>query len=1216
MFTFVRSVLLPRNRGAGGARAIEALGRFWSRHASRSPALISISAPSCRKLSATRRVSCAQDEGQRVHSDSDQQLGTSGVSLEDFRAALPAQDNENDTQHENETRSEEADTMDRGYRNDGKDREKFSGCFKCRSNNNPNMHTHKVWECTEASSPKAPMSPESRAKRDAERKRKFMQRKLRDPNPERLELSVGTVDEILLCVKDATATTPHRKHVEARLNAVAELAMDSDGANLSRADAADDSGHAGMPVESWEELVDDVQEHEIEDWEKDHNIVHEDAKPRRARRGRPAKIPKHMMEQRMRLPAWKQQTQVVEAVRNNQVVVISGETGCGKTTQVPQFLLDAFMDAGELSEGQIVCTQPRRISAVSVADRVASERGEDVGQTVGFKIRLESSTSANTRLLFCTTGVLLRMLQTDKSLGEVSIIVVDEIHERSLETDFLLIVLRDLLSKRRDLRVVLMSATLNAELFADYFGGAPLVHIPGFTYPVQELFLEDCIELTGYHFEDPQRALEQQKSRGKRVPNAKERKTRLRQRDVKAEREMVLERLRDRQNGNWSHDTERTAGSGSESPNIVSVSSYSERTVKSLLNSFYPSSDAVPHELVEKLLVLIDDQLGQGAVLVFLPGWDDITKLYELLTGNSSRFGDTQKYKIFPLHSSMPTDNQREIFKRPPAGVRKIILATNIAETSITIDDVVFVLDSGKFKEKSYDPATNVSCLLPAWVSKASARQRRGRAGRVQPGICFHLFSSLTLDTFIEHPLPELLRTPLEQVGLQVKAMRLGNIATFLGKAPSTPDPRAVENAVLMLTSLGALEREGPERLTPLGWHMAELPVHPGLGKMMIYGTIFRCIDPILTMAASLGFRSPFTVPLNKKEEADAMKRAFARGLCSDHVTALNAYEDWRAEPPHRKSTFCRTNFLSDSTLRMIQDMRQQFRMLLGDLGFLPRNSKGDIDWNRLNENSDNFPLVKGVLVAGLFPNVARVDVRKSRVQLMTGPDGKVSPFPSSVQQPKSDYMHRWLVYYEKMRSLDLYLMDSSVVAPVALSLFGGKLKHSPEDQRICVDEDWITFEVDDSTAAAIMSFREILDVQIALALDNPSKYAHDFPQERTVAMVRKILDEGERTGFFADGGFTMNSYGADGSSGDDDADDDLSFDEEGTDKAPSRRAPQAPRTSQSREPRTWREDSGNEARGRRGKDGNFRNARPGTQRHSSSYVSRTSNRNIDGQWR
>ena len=350
-----------------------------------------------------------------------------------------------------------------------------------------------------------------------------------------------------------------------------------------------------------------------------------------------------------------------------------------------------------------------------------------MGHTVGYQIRLEAKRSEHTRLLFCTTGVLLRRLVTEPTLDSVSHIFVDEIHERGMNEDFLLVVLRDLLPRRPDLKLVLMSATLNAELFAGYFGGAPMAHIPGFTFPVQEYFLEDVLEASGGGI-TVSSASSSQGGGGFGGGGGG-----FRPRRGGGGGGRGGGRFGGGAGGDNAGDGSAPVDAEEDEPEPPEWSALSPRTVDSLRtwNDKCKADDKVDVELVRDVVkhiasspVSASDAGGDGAILVFLTGWDEITKLNDLCAADPV-LGDRSRCKMLPLHGAMPTANQREIFDKPPPGVRKIILSTNIAETSITIDDITHVVDCGKAKEKTYDALNNLACLKPAWISKASAHQRR-----------------------------------------------------------------------------------------------------------------------------------------------------------------------------------------------------------------------------------------------------------------------------------------------------------------------------------------------------------------------------------------------------------------------------------------------------------------------------------------------------------
>ncbi|XP_050384008.1 DExH-box ATP-dependent RNA helicase DExH1 isoform X2 [Argentina anserina] len=772
---------------------------------------------------------------------------------------------------------------------------------------------------------------------------------------------------------------------------------------------------------------------------------------------------KEMLMFREKLPACNVKSEFLRAVSENQVLVVSGETGCGKTTQLPQFILEDEISRLHGADCNIICTQPRRISAVSVAARISSERGENLGETVGYQIRLESKRSAQTRLLFCTTGVLLRQLVQDPQLTGVSHLLVDEIHERGMNEDFLLIILRDLLPRRPDLRLILMSATINADLFSKYFGNAPTIHIPGLTFPVAELFLEDILEKTQYKIKSESDKMERGNSRRKRQQDSK--------------KDPLTELFED-------VDID------------LRYKTYSTCTRKSLEAW---SGLQLDLGLVEATVEHICRYEREGAVLVFLTGWDDISKLLDKIKGN--RFlGDSEKFMVLPLHGSMPTVNQREIFDRPPPNKRKIVLATNIAESSITIDDVVYVIDCGKAKETSYDALNKLACLLPSWISKASAHQRRGRAGRVQPGVCYRLYPKMIHDAMLQYQLPEILRTPLQELCLHIKSLQLGAVESFLAKALQPPDSLAVHNAIELLKTIGALD--DMEELTPLGRHLCTLPLDPNIGKMLLMGSIFQCLNPALTIAAALAHRDPFILPIDRKEEADAAKRSFAGDSFSDHIAVVKAFEGWKdAKRNGSGKSFCWDNFLSPVTLQMMEDMRLQFVDLLSTIGFIDK-SKGA---SAYNEYSHDLEMVSAILCAGLYPNVVQCKRRGKRTAFYTKEVGKVDIHPGSVNAGIHLFPLPYMVYSEKVKTASIYIRDSTNISDYSLLLFGGNLIPTKTGEGIEMLGGYLHFSASKSVLELIRRLRRELDKLLNRKIDNP---ALDVSSEgkRVVSAVVELL--------------------------------------------------------------------------------------------------------------
>eukprot|EP00850_Spirogloea_muscicola_P008113 SM000042S15380 [mRNA] locus=s42:611728:619499:- [translate_table: standard] len=751
-----------------------------------------------------------------------------------------------------------------------------------------------------------------------------------------------------------------------------------------------------------------------------------------------------VLQLRKSLPAFGKRQMFLDAIRKNQVVVISGETGCGKTTQLPQYILENEIAAGRGALCNIVCTQPRRISAISVAERVASECGEEVGQLVGYQVRLEKSRSQSTRLLFCTTGTLLRQLQSDPVLHGISHVIVDEIHERGINEDFLLIVLQNILPRRPDLRVVLMSATLDAKLFSGFFGGAPVIYIPGFTYPVKTHFLEDILEVTG-HVITASNQVDDYGS-GKKWRQYKQLQYALGQRS-NAVTNLVEEALRDADFGNLRPATQRS------------------------LECW--AGESLGFNLIETVLAHICRKEGPGAILVIMTGWEDISALLLQLRAHPL-LGDEQQVLLLCCHGSMATDEQRLIFKPPRLGVRKIVLATNIVETSITINDVVYVVDCGKMKEKTYDALNNTPCLLPSWISQASARQRSGRAGRVQPGVCFHLYPKVVFEALPKYQQPELLRTPLDALCLQIKSLGLGGVAQFLSCAPQPPDKLAVQKAVQLLTSIGAF---GPdEELTPLGRHLCDLPVDPHIGKMLIMGAVFQCLSPILTVAAGLTFRDPFVIPTDQKEAADTVRGMFGAQNNSDHMALVRAFDGWTAAVRSGQGgTFCWDNFLSMRTLQMMSKLRTQLVYTLSGMGFID-DAAGSVE---ANKNSGDSELVKGIICGGLFPNVASGERRARSTMFKTVEDGQVSLHPASINAKEPLFAQPWLVFDEKMMTSSIFIRSSTGISDAALLLFGGKLTPGDEPGYMHMLDQSLEFFMTPEAGRLVLALRGELDALV-----------------------------------------------------------------------------------------------------------------------------------------
>ncbi|XP_071588772.1 probable ATP-dependent RNA helicase DHX34 [Heliangelus exortis] len=558
------------------------------------------------------------------------------------------------------------------------------------------------------------------------------------------------------------------------------------------------------------------------------------------------------------LPIARFRDRFLDLVARYQVVVVAGDTGCGKSTQIPQFLVGA-------GYGPVGCTQPRRIACVSLAKRVALESLHQYGREVAYQIRFESTRSPDTRILFLTEGLLLRQLQKDPTLPSYRVLVADEVHERHLHGDFLLGVLRRLLPSRPDLKLVLMSATINISLFSNYFGGAPVLQVPGRIFPISVIYQPIPKEAAP------------PPGRGERLD--------------------PLPYLR----------------------------------VLQTIDHKYP-----PEE--------------RGDLLVFLSGVAEIGAILEATQAYAAR---TQRWVVLPLHSTLSVAEQDKVFDLPPPGVRKCILATNIAETSVTIDGVRFVLDSGKVKEMSYDPQAKLQRLQEFWISRASAEQRKGRAGRTGPGVCFRLYSQSDYDSFPPYPLPEIQRVALDTLVLQLKNMGLGDPRSFPFLEP--PPPASLETSLRYLKEQGALDDS--EDLTPIGNLLAQLPVDVVVGKMLVLGAFFGLSEPTLTVAAVLSVPSPFLRNSHPDPDCAAARKSLENPH-GDPLTLLNLFNEWIQVKSSRgggSRRWCRRRGLEEHRLYEAANLRSQFQELLRDHQLVEESPTqgGDGDGRRRRERRE-----------------------------------------------------------------------------------------------------------------------------------------------------------------------------------------------------------------------------------------------------------------------
>ncbi|CAG7853684.1 DExH-box ATP-dependent RNA helicase DExH1 {ECO:0000305} {ECO:0000305} [Serendipita indica DSM 11827] len=683
-----------------------------------------------------------------------------------------------------------------------------------------------------------------------------------------------------------------------------------------------------------------------------------------------------METQRKRLPAWEFKNELVETIRKNQVTIVVGETGCGKTTQLPQFILDEEIESKRGSSASIIITQPRRVSVLGVSSRVSTERTDD--GSVGYAIRGESRVRPSTKLLFCTTGVLLRRLAGEDDLENVTHVVVDEVHERSVDSDFLLLELREMIKANKSLKVVLMSATINQKTFSAYFDNAPVIEIPGRTYPVTDVYLEEILPLVNYQ-PQPVRG-------GERF----------------------------------------TAEQSQSFRSFFETAGIDQETIKSL--EMLKKADRIDYQLVTAIVKHILRQNEKGAILIFMPGVQEIRQCIEALGSNS-----LGRATILPLHANLTSDEQRRVFAPTPN--RKIVVATNVAETSITIDDVIYVIDGGKVKENEYDPETGLARLEETLVTRASANQRRGRAGRVQAGTCYKLFTKRDWDNMRKFPVPEMQRVPLDSLLLQIKVTRSEeDPKQYLSRSIDPPKLQAMDSAWAALEELGAVDPDGNIL------SLVNAPVDLRLGKMMILGTLFGCLSTALTIVACLSSKPLFVSPMDKREEANKARAKFSTEN-SDILTNVNAFNECLMERGRKKggiSSFCEENFISYSTFRDIVSLRAEFASALSDIGFIPFGI--DPSDPRLNVNESNTNLVKAIIVGGLWPRISKVVLPKAVFERVAAgstqkehqakevkyftQEGRAFIHPSSTLFSQTTYKSRFLTYFTKVETSKIFLRD------------------------------------------------------------------------------------------------------------------------------------------------------------------------------------------------
>ena len=564
-------------------------------------------------------------------------------------------------------------------------------------------------------------------------------------------------------------------------------------------------------------------------------------------------------EQRKKLPMYAYRDQLLDAIKEYQIMIVEAETGSGKTTQLPQYL----HEAGFTKDGmKIGCTQPRRVAAMSVATRVAEEMGVRVGHEVGYSIRFEDNTSPKTVIKYMTDGMLLRELLTEPDLGGYAALIIDEAHERTLHTDILFGLVKDIAKARTDLKLIISSATLDAQKFADFFDDAPIFSVPGRMRPVQVHFTSQ--------------------------PEA------------------------------------------------------------NYLQAAYIT------------ILQIHQSQGPGDILVFLTGQEEIETMEQMLQDFARKMGKVvAELVICPIYANLPSELQAKIFEPTPPKARKVGFATNIAESSLTIDGIVYVIDPGFVKENVYNPRTGMESLVTTPISRAAAEQRKGRAGRVGPGMCFRLYTAWAYANELdESNAPEIQRTNLNGVVLTLSSLGITNLVDFDFLDP--PAVETLEGSYSQLYALGAFNDRG--ELTKIGRQMAEFPTEPMLAKAILAADKHGCVSEVLSIVSLLGEAAALWFrPSDKKLYADSARARFTHKDAGDHLTLLNVWNEWL--DADYGVQWARENFLQYRSLKRARDVREQLAALCERVEVDPAASCGAGDY---------VPIQKALL-AGFFPHVARL---------------------------------------------------------------------------------------------------------------------------------------------------------------------------------------------------------------------------------------------------
>ncbi|OQU97575.1 Helicase associated domain-containing protein [Cladophialophora immunda] len=611
-------------------------------------------------------------------------------------------------------------------------------------------------------------------------------------------------------------------------------------------------------------------------------------------------------QQRESLPVFNFRKQLLEAVAANQLLIVVGDTGSGKTTQLTQYLAEA----GYANNGMIGCTQPRRVAAMSVAKRVSEEVGSELGKEVGYTIRFEDRTSPDTRIKYMTDGMLQREILLDPDLRRYSVIMLDEAHERTIATDVLFGLLKKTLKRRPDLKLIVTSATLDADKFSEYFNQCPIFSIPGRTFPVEIMYSRE------------------------------------------------------------------------------------------------PEEDYLDAALTTVMQIHLTEPPGD--ILLFLTGQEEIDTSCEVLYERMKALGPSvPELVILPVYSALPSEMQSRIFEPAPPGGRKVVIATNIAETSITIDGIYYVIDPGFVKQNAYDPKLGMDSLVVTPISQAQAKQRAGRAGRTGPGKCFRLYTEAAYQSeMLPTSIPEIQRQNLSNTILMLKAMGINDLLHFDFMDP--PPTNTMLTALEELYALSALDDEG--LLTRLGRKMADFPMEPSLSKALIASVDLGCSEEMLTIVAMLSVQTVFYRPKEKQQQADQKKAKF-HDPHGDHLTLLNVYNAWKQS--RYSDPWCFENFIQKRQIARARDVRQQL------VTIMERYKHQIVSCGR------NTIKVRQALCAGFFRNSARKDPQEGYKTLIEGTPVYMHPSSALFGKPAEHVIFHTLVLTTKE-----YMHCATVIEP------------------------------------------------------------------------------------------------------------------------------------------------------------------------------------------